>query len=169
MVKSRYCFRPIGYVVDGLPVDKSSGIISRFQVISTIHIFDEYVEGLRGLEEFSHIIVLWVIDRRRKVTLQGRPHGDPEGPLVGVFATRSPNRPAPIGFTVVELVGVEGNIVKVRGLDAWPGTPVLDIKPYDYYDHVNTMRVPDWFLKYWNRKRVELDYPRLVPWLGPKP
>lgn len=167
-MKARYCFRPIGFVRRGLPISKESGIISRFQFISEIYIFNEYVDGLTGLEDFSHIIILWVIDRRKKVSLVGHPHGDLDKPLVGVFATRSPNRPTPLGLTVVELVSVDGNIVRVRGLDAWDNTPILDIKPYDHYDHVNTFKVPPWFLDYWYKKSREINYRELVPWLGPK-
>ena len=167
-MKSRYCFRPIGYVRKGLPVSKDKGITSRFQFISEIYVFDEYVEGLTGLEEFSHAIILWVIDRRKKISLVGHPHGDLDKPLIGVFATRSPNRPTPIGLTIVELVSIEGNVVRVRGLDAWDNTPILDIKPYDHYDHVNSFKVPEWFLEYWVRKSRENNYRELVPWLGPK-
>lgn len=168
MVKDSYCFEPIGIVVKGLPKNKSSGISSRYQFVAEIKIFEEYLDGLRGLEEYSHIIVIWVLDRRRRVTLLSHPHGDPSAPLVGVFATRSPNRPTPIGLTVVELVRIDGSSIFVRGLDAWTGTPILDIKPYDYYDHVNSLHVPDWFIKYWVRKNIELGYSKIVPWLGPK-
>jgi len=166
-LRKRFCFEPIGYVLKGLPKDKSGGIVSRFQFVSEIYVYDKFKVGLKGLENFSHIYVIWVIDRQREVKLVGHPHGDSSAPLVGIFATRSPNRPTPIGLTVVELINVENNVVRVKGLDAWTDSPVLDIKPYDYYDHVNDIRVPSWFLEHWNRKNRELNYKKLVPWLGP--
>jgi len=60
-------------------------------------------------------------------------------PVVGIFATRFPSRPNPIGVAVVELISVEKSLIKVKGLDAWTGTPVLDIKPYDYFDIVKKL------------------------------
>lgn len=88
----------------------------------------EYEPGLRDIEGFSHLIVLWVFHRAEGSELVGRP---PTDDLVhGVFATRSPRRPNPIALTVVELLGREGNRLRVRGVDMLDGTPVLDIKPY---------------------------------------
>ncbi|MCX8153995.1 MAG: TrmO family methyltransferase, partial [Candidatus Bathyarchaeota archaeon] len=72
---------------------------------------------------------------------------------MGVFATRTMYRPNPIGFTLVELVNVEGNVLSVRGLDAFDGTPVLDLKPFDPWDCAENARVPDWWLKLENEKR----------------
>ncbi|MFZ8782963.1 MAG: TrmO family methyltransferase domain-containing protein [Desulfurococcaceae archaeon] len=88
-------------------------------------------------------------------------------PEVGVFATRSPNRPNPIGITVVELLFIEKPIIRVRGLDAWTGTPVLDIKPYDYYDVVKNPRVPWWFKERWSEWKQKWRYEIIAPWLGP--
>ena len=68
-------------------------------------------------------------------------------PLVGVFAVRTNLRPNPIGLTLVELVKVEGNVLTVRGLDAFKDTPILDIKPYDYWDVAENIRVPEWWAK----------------------
>ncbi len=68
-------------------------------------------------------------------------------PLLGIFATRTPHRPNPIGLTLVELLRVEDNVVTVRGLDAFNGTPVLDIKPFDYWDMVEDVRVPEWWMR----------------------
>jgi tRNA (Thr-GGU) A37 N-methylase len=66
-------------------------------------------------------------------------------PLVGIFATRTPNRPNPIGLTRVRLLNIEGNIITVQGLDAFNGTPVLDIKPFDSWDTTKAFQVPDWW------------------------
>jgi tRNA-Thr(GGU) m(6)t(6)A37 methyltransferase TsaA len=75
------------------------------------------------------------------------PRGRRDLPLLGVFATRTNLRPNPIGLTLVELVKVEGNILKVRGLDAYDGTPVLDVKPFDFWDMAKDAKVPAWWLK----------------------
>lgn len=162
------CFKPIGIVVEGLEKPGERGADrSRFEVISTIRIFDEFANGLDGLEEHSHIIVIYYMHEVREVKLRVKPWGVEKYPEVGVFATRSPIRPNPIGITVVELVSIEKPVVKVRGLDAWTGTPVLDIKPYDYYDVVKNPRVPWWFKEKWDEWRQKWKYEEKVPWLGP--
>jgi tRNA-Thr(GGU) m(6)t(6)A37 methyltransferase TsaA len=84
--------------------------------------------GLQDIEGFSHLYVVWVFDRADGFSLQATPPTD-DRPH-GVFATRSPRRPNPIGLTVVELLGREGSRLRIRGVDMLDGTPVLDIKPY---------------------------------------
>jgi tRNA-Thr(GGU) m(6)t(6)A37 methyltransferase TsaA len=84
--------------------------------------------GLADIEGFSHLIVIWVFDRAEGCELTAAPPSD-DRPH-GVFATRSPRRPNPIGLTVVELLTREGNRLRVSGLDMLDGTPILDIKPY---------------------------------------
>ena len=97
-------------------------------VTSEIEIFPEYAEGLKDIAELPHLIVLYWLDRANRTMLTAiPPHVKKE---LGVFATRSPNRPNPIGYAVVGLMSIEGNRLIVRGLDALDGTPVLDIKPY---------------------------------------
>ena len=68
-------------------------------------------------------------------------------PLLGVYATRTPYRPNPIGLTLVEVLEVKDNVITVRGLDAVDGTPILDIKPFDYWDTAENARVPDWWMR----------------------
>ncbi|TET26428.1 MAG: S-adenosylmethionine-dependent methyltransferase [Candidatus Bathyarchaeum sp.] len=75
------------------------------------------------------------------------PRGRSDTPLLGVFATRTPYRPNPIGITLVEVLEVEDNVVTVRGLDAFDGTPVLDLKPFDYWDMVEDARIPEWWTR----------------------
>lgn len=101
------------------------------ETVSEIEIFDEYSDGLYRLDESKEIIVLFVFDRNVGKGFKHilHPKGDESVPVVGVFASRSPFRPNPIGMTQVELLSVEGNILKVKGLDAFEGTPVIDIKP----------------------------------------
>ena len=80
------------------------------------------------------------------------PRGRRDLPLLGIFATRTMLRPNPVGLTLVELVKVEGNVLTVRGLDAFDGTPVLDIKPFDSWDTTENARVPKWWTKLKNEK-----------------
>ncbi|MDH3365058.1 MAG: tRNA (N6-threonylcarbamoyladenosine(37)-N6)-methyltransferase TrmO [Thermoplasmata archaeon] len=89
----------------------------------------EYVEGLYKLNKFDHVLVIFGFHRKRKVAMKVHPMHDPTKPLVGVFASRSPKRPNRIGLTRVELISVKGNIVTVKGLDAYDGSPVFDVKP----------------------------------------
>ena len=95
---------------------------------STLEVFEGYDPGLLHIEQCSHIIVLYLQDRADREVLQTRTPWGPE--IHGVFATRSPNRPNPIGFCVVELLERDGRFLRVRGLDALEGSPLIDIKPY---------------------------------------
>lgn len=96
---------------------------------AVIEVLPEYQEGLDRIEESREIIVLFVFDRSTEVELNVHPRGDPSNPLVGVFASRSPNRPNHIGLTQVQLLRREGRRLVVKGLDALDGSPVIDIKP----------------------------------------
>ena len=96
--------------------------------ICWIEIFDQHAEGLKDIDGFSHMILLYWLNQSKNFDLLVKTPWDCEPH--GVFATRSPNRPNPIGFSVVELVEINGNRLKVKGLDALEGTPLLDIKPY---------------------------------------
>jgi tRNA-Thr(GGU) m(6)t(6)A37 methyltransferase TsaA len=125
-----WTFRPIAHVrspftaTDQIP--KGPG--AEHTAEGVIEVLPEMADGLLDIEGFSHLYVLWVFDRadgfdlRAMPPIDDRPHG--------VFATRSPRRPNPIGLTVVELRGREGHRLRVRGVDMLDGTPVLDIKPY---------------------------------------
>lgn len=94
-----------------------------------IELMQDFEPGLKDIEGFSHLFVLWVFDRSTDYDLIAHPPTDERRPH-GVFATRSPRRPNPIGLTVVELLRREGAFLHVRGVDMLDGTPVLDIKPY---------------------------------------
>ena len=93
-----------------------------------VEVFEEFCEGLKDLEGFSHIILVYHFHLSREPALRVIPFMDDQ--IRGVFATRAPNRPNPIGISVVRLESVEGNILHVKDLDILEGTPVLDIKPY---------------------------------------
>jgi tRNA-Thr(GGU) m(6)t(6)A37 methyltransferase TsaA len=93
-------------------------------------VFDEgVVAGLDGIAAGDEVLVLTWFDRARRDVLEVRPRGDPSRPIQGVFNTRSPDRPNPIGLHRVEIVAIEGRRARVRNLEALDGTPVLDIKP----------------------------------------
>ncbi|MEA3254125.1 MAG: tRNA (N6-threonylcarbamoyladenosine(37)-N6)-methyltransferase TrmO, partial [Chloroflexota bacterium] len=93
-----------------------------------VEVFPEYVGGLKDVGGFSHIILIYHFHLARGFSLKARPYMDNEAR--GVFAMRGPSRPNPIGVSVVRLVGVEGNLLRVQDIDIVDGTPLLDIKPY---------------------------------------
>ena len=161
------CLKPIGVVEEGVSRPGESCVKSRYQIISTIRVYDEYIEGLRGLEEYSHVIIVYYMHEEKETRLLVKPWGNDRYPMVGIFATRFPPRPNPIAISVVELVEIDAPKIKVRGLDAWSGSPVLDIKPYDYYDIVKNPRVPWWFKEKWSEWREKWNYSKYAPWLGP--
>ena len=103
------------------------GILKCFE--SRVVLEPTLTEGLKGLEEGQKIMVVYHLHRAQDYDLLQHPRGDKSCPRRGVFALRSPRRPNPIGITVVDLVAVEGNVLRVKGLDAINGTPVLDLKP----------------------------------------
>ena len=122
--------QPIGFVrspyKDTGEVPKGLG--AKHEAEGTLEILPEFEPGLKDIEGFSHLLVLWEFDRVQGFELFGTPPCD-DRPH-GVFATRSPKRPNPIGLTVVELLRREGSRLHVRGLDMLDGTPILDLKPY---------------------------------------
>ena len=118
--------------------------------ISQIVLRDELAEALEGIDGFSHLFVLfWLheISEEQRKTLKVHPRGRKDLPLLGIFATRTNLRPNPVGLTLVELVKAEGTVLTVRGLDAFDGTPVLDVKPFDAWDTAKDARVPGWWIK----------------------
>jgi len=139
----------------------------RYEVLSKIKVFEKFADGLAGIGEYSHLIVLWRMDRTDEVRLKAKPQGNIEMPKVGIFATRFPSRPNHIATSVVELVNISGAVLTVRGLDAYSGSPVLDIKPYDYWDMVKKPRVPPWFKLFWKERSSRGHYAEVAPWLGP--
>jgi tRNA (adenine37-N6)-methyltransferase len=122
--------RPIGFLrtpfADTAAIPKGPAAAHRAE--GSLELLPAYEAGLQDVEGFSHLYIVWVFDRAEGFSLLATPPTD-DRPH-GVFATRSPRRPNPIGLTVVELLGREGNRLRVRGIDMLDGTPVLDIKPY---------------------------------------
>ncbi|MGE5110785.1 MAG: tRNA (N6-threonylcarbamoyladenosine(37)-N6)-methyltransferase TrmO [Acidobacteriaceae bacterium] len=122
--------RPIGYVSS--PYKSASevprGLGAKHEAMGELKILSEFAPGLTDIEGFSHLYIIWAFDRSEGFELLGKPPSDNREH--GVFATRSPYRPNPIGLTIVQLLGREGTTLKVRGVDMLDGTPILDIKPY---------------------------------------
>ena len=117
-------------------------------VVSEIVLNEDLAEALDGIEGFSHLTVLCWLHRvppdKRAIT-KLHPRDRDDLPLVGVLATHTQYRPNPIGVQVVRLLKREGNVLRVKGLDAIHGTPVLDLKPYiPHYDAIPDAKLPDW-------------------------
>ena len=118
--------------------------------ISDLVLKEELTAGLHGIEDFSHIFVLfWLsnISNTDRQIMKVYPRGRTDVPLLGIFATRTQFRPNPIGLT-----SARANRLTVRGLDAFEGTPIIDIKPVDSWDFVEDMRLPDWWLRLENER-----------------
>ena len=141
---------PIGRVVNGIEHPSN---VKWETIISEVVIAPQLVEALDGIDGFSHILIIFYlhqVDEDRRSLLKVHPENKEELPLVGVFATRSPVRPNPIGVTVVKLLERQDNVLKVLGLDAYDGTPVLDVKPYlRRGDRIEEATMPDWLLRLW--------------------
>lgn len=122
--------KPIGHVRSPYKSTQEipKGLGAKHEADGVFEILPEFEAGLADVEGFSHLIVLWVFDRAEGYELVGRPPSDNRPH--GVFATRSPRRPNPIGLSVVELLRRDGPRLHVRGVDMLDGTPILDLKPY---------------------------------------
>jgi tRNA-Thr(GGU) m(6)t(6)A37 methyltransferase TsaA len=140
---------PIGYVRSPIK-EPTHERLNLKDIISEIVINENLTEALDGIEGFSHIIVLYWMHRaiREKKRLKTHPMGRSDVPEQGIFAVRTPNRPNPIGKSTVRLLERLGNILKIQGLDAIDGTPVIDIKPFiPDYDSAKYAMTPDWIIR----------------------
>jgi tRNA-Thr(GGU) m(6)t(6)A37 methyltransferase TsaA len=123
-------YRPIGVIhspstdIEGMPIQPTGA--SGIQGI--VEVFPEFAEGLKDLEGFSHIILLYHFHQVQEAKLVVTPFMDPQPR--GVFATRAPKRPNPIGLSIVKLLSIEQNVLLIENVDILDGTPLLDIKPY---------------------------------------
>jgi tRNA (adenine37-N6)-methyltransferase len=149
---SKIMLKVIGRVRNSIKRIKREGWES---VISDIILDPKYEEALDGLEDYSHIFVLFWLSRVSKAKRRMEkvhPKSREDLPLVGVLATRTQYRPNPMGLTLVKLLAREKNILRVRGLDALDGTPVIDIKPISpRHEFPQKMRVPSWYKKLWKK------------------
>jgi tRNA-Thr(GGU) m(6)t(6)A37 methyltransferase TsaA len=119
-------FIPIGYVENDFDAPTTPETIAAAE--SRIVVASEFAEGLTGLEAGQRVMIVFYFHLVQSYALLQHPRGNPSRPKRGVFTLHTPYRPNPIGVTVVDLLSVEGNALRVRGLDALNGTPVLDIK-----------------------------------------
>ncbi len=136
--------RPIGYVRSPYRERRDAHRQGRLSdAVSEIVVDSAYEEGLLRVGEKTHLVVLCWFDRADRERLRVTP---PKNPVEhGVFATRSPDRPNPVSISVVDLLGIKGCVLSVRGLDALDGTPVIDIKPF----------APDIDIPGWDEKKGE--------------
>lgn len=121
-----------------------------WDVVATDLVIDEqYQKALKGLEDYSHLIVIYWMHEVKTCDIRHVPQDKVgEVPEVGIFACRCAQRPNPIGVSTVKIIGIKDNIVTVQGLDVVKDTPILDIKPYTpQYDSVTDAKVPDWINK----------------------
>lgn len=137
--------KPVAYVHNAVESRKDE---SWGKDISKIVLEDEYKGGLEGLQNFSHVIIIYYLDKanyNRNQHLQRRAQNREDMPLVGIFSQRGKDRPNQIGMTTVEIISVTDSSLEVKGLDAIDGTPVLDIKPYyPMYDLKENATIPEW-------------------------
>ncbi len=148
---------PIGIIHSKYSSPEGVPIQSAFSYPETaeVEIFPEYVEGLSDLEGFSHIFLLYWFHKTLKIRLRCTPFLDTEPR--GVFATRAPCRPNPIGFSVVELLKIEDNILKTGSVDIVDKTPLLDIKPYIPDFDIRKKTRTGWYKKASSNKTAQAD------------
>jgi tRNA-Thr(GGU) m(6)t(6)A37 methyltransferase TsaA len=139
-----FLINPIG-VIHSPFTDKAQTPIqsSRSKAISTVEIFSEFVEGLADVDGFSHLILLYVFHCSSGYELHVKPFLDNQ--LRGLFATRHPCRPNPIGMSIVRLLNCQSNILEIEGVDVLDNTPLLDIKPYVPDFDVRTETRTGWY------------------------
>ncbi|RLG43468.1 MAG: tRNA (N6-threonylcarbamoyladenosine(37)-N6)-methyltransferase TrmO [Thermoproteota archaeon] len=150
MLNEEIVYKPIGVIRTpfkspvGVPIQPSAGK----GIKGLVEVFPEYIEGLKDLEGFSHIILIYHFHLVKKSLLRVIPYMDDEPR--GVFATRAPARPNPIGISIVKLIKIEKNKLYVEDIDIVDGTPLLDIKPYvPEFDYRPKVRIG------WLEKRVK--------------
>ena len=135
-------YHPIGTIhspfkrVEGMPIQPAGASSAQGHV----EVFSEYAEGLQDLDGFSHIVLLYHFHRVKDANLIVTPFMDSQPR--GVFSTRAPKRPNPIGLSVVKLLGIDGTTLRIENVDILDGTPLLDIKPYvPEFDHYPVDRI----------------------------
>lgn len=135
--KRRFELRPVGRV-------------KQHKDYAELRIYDEYADALLGLDGWSHAFVMYWFDKndtpKKRSILRVHPRGNRENPLTGVFACRAPFRPNPVALSLCKIVSVEGPVIRVEKIDAFDGTPILDIKPYarGIDQPKGEIRVPKW-------------------------
>jgi tRNA (adenine37-N6)-methyltransferase len=125
------------------------GRVERTEGRTLIVVDKKYQPGLLGLEGWSHVQVIWWLDKSdtppKRAVLQVHPRGNKDNPLTGVFACRAPVRPNPIALSLCKIVSIKDNVIEVEKIDAFDQTPVLDLKPFaPGQDSATGVKVPDW-------------------------
>ena len=128
------------------------GFIRKDPSLTAIEIDEKYEDGILGLNVFSHVVVCYWFHQNDKPdireTLQVYPRGNPKNQLHGVFATRSPQRPNLIGLSICKIQSIEDNMIRIDTIDAYDGSPVIDIKPYiPDVDSVENVELPEWIYR----------------------
>jgi tRNA-Thr(GGU) m(6)t(6)A37 methyltransferase TsaA len=140
----KYIMRPIG-MINSPFTDKGKTPIqpTRSTAIGTVEVYPEFVDGLQDIDGISHIILLYVFHRSSGYSLKVKPYLDDQ--LHGLFATRYPERPNPIGLSIVRLLSRKGNSLSIEGVDVLDGTPLLDIKPFVPDFDIQTNHSTGWY------------------------
>ncbi len=134
--------RPIGFAKNNIKKPRFGNFANE---ISEIILNKKFIKALNGIDNYSHLIIVYWMDKIKSYDIIHRPQGNPSVPVVGIFACRCAQRPNPIAISIVKLVEHKGNKIKVKGLDALNDTPVIDIKPYwPQYDKVGNEKIPEW-------------------------
>ena len=137
--------KPIGYVKNNVKEQRFGNFANE---VSEILIDEKFTDALDGIENYSHVIIVYWMDKIKDYVIKHQPQGNPNVPEVGIFACRCPARPNPIAITTCRLVKREKNKLIVHGLDTLNNTPIIDIKPYwPQYDKVENEKIPGWVNK----------------------
>ncbi|MBI2580024.1 MAG: tRNA (N6-threonylcarbamoyladenosine(37)-N6)-methyltransferase TrmO [Candidatus Aenigmarchaeota archaeon] len=137
--------KPIGFVRNNVKEHRFGHFAGE---VSEIVVDEKFSDALDGIEDYSHVIIVYWMDKVKDYVVKHQPQGNPDVPVVGIFACRCPRRPNPVAITTVKLMGRKGNRITVKGLDVLDGTPVIDIKPYwPQYDKVDKEKIPAWVNK----------------------
>jgi len=150
-------YKPIGVIHSPFKEPEGTPIQSTVakDINGSVEVFPEYVGGLKDLEGFSHIILIYHFHLSRKSSLEVKPYMDER--THGVFATRAPSRPNPIGISIVRLIKIKKNILQIRDVDILDGTPLLDIKPYVPEFDTRDIKRTGWLEKRLHRLSISKD------------
>jgi tRNA-Thr(GGU) m(6)t(6)A37 methyltransferase TsaA len=133
-------------------VFRQIGMVQKDAAHTTLVMNKDVESALLGLDRYSHVLVFWCFDQNdtpeKRAVRQVHPRGNKENPLTGVFACRCPFRPNPLALTLCKIISVKGHVVEIETIDAFDGTPILDLKPYvPGYDSVEGATAPNWRTK----------------------
>ena len=153
-MESEIKLKPIGIIHTPYKESKGMPIQGKFEkeITGTIEIFTEYEKGLKDIEGFSHLILVYYFHKAKEEKLRGKPFLEDEEH--GIFAIRSPHRPNHIGFSIVKIKKREGNVITFSEVDILDGTPLLDIKPYvSHFDSRESVK-NGWLEKHFKNGKI---------------